>query len=98
MLGDIKPVVNIGDKVNIKQGICIQTQYGWNIVHLTRSLRHYEVQDVKVIISLKSGKIEYSYLIGHGDPMGGSGNFRGGWVDSRNLEIILDETGLAVGL
>jgi len=97
MLSNIKPLVNIGDKVNIKQGICIQTQYGWNIVHLTRSLKNYEVHDVKVIISLKSGKIEYSYLIGHGDPMS-SGHFHGGWVDSRNLEIIIDGEGLAVGL
>jgi len=97
MLNNIKPLVNIGDKVNIKQGVCIQTQYGWNIVHLTRNQKHYEVKDVKVINSLKSDKIEYSYLIGYGDPMS-SGNFHGGWVDSRNLEIIIDETGLSVGL
>lgn len=87
---DIKPLVNIGEKVDIKAGICIQTSYGWNMVHLSKGFRPYVVHDIKVTVSLKSGKIEYSYLIGQGSPEDRTW-FHGGWVDGRHLELVNEE-------
>jgi hypothetical protein len=58
---EIKPLCGIDDKVNIKEGIGVQTEDGI----LIRQEKPYKVSDVKVTISIRTGKINYHYLIDH---------------------------------
>lgn len=99
---NIKPLVKIGDKVNIKKGMVVQTSFGFNIVHLYHQQKGlYEVFDIEVITSLRTGEIKYKYLIGSGkNPFDTKGEERKwihcGWVDGDYLDIVEQKEVLAV--
>ncbi|QPK89789.1 hypothetical protein IEN91_04935 [Bacillus velezensis] len=87
---NIKPKAQIGDTVNIVKFDLIQARYRWNSTHLLSKMRggkfiDYYVHDVEVIISLKTGSIEYRYLIGREKEITGK-HFSGGWVGEDVLE------------
>ena len=89
---NIKPKAQIGQLVNITGCDYIQTSYGWRALHLTAhthgKLKNYYVHDVEVTISLKTGEIDYKYLISTSKEFCEEQWFYGGWVSERQISLL----------
>ncbi len=80
-----KPKALIGDAVHIVGCDCVQTQYGFRIVHLYKGRKYY-IHDVRITTSMKTGQVEYDYLLGGKEEVG-----FGGWVDHSSIEKLVEE-------
>jgi|SRR5690554_2595656 len=94
MTMNIKPKAQIGEIVNIVGCDFIQTSYGLNIVHLAAKHNNnkinYYIRDIKVTISLKTGEIEYNYLISTSKELNNKFNLKG-WVRESNIEPVREK-------
>lgn len=71
---EINPIANIEDIVQLN--CIVQTSHNFRICHLYPKC-NYTVEDVEATISLKTGKIKYSYLLSQGAVKG--------WVSSVHI-------------
>jgi len=79
----VGPKAQIGDIVKLK--CFVQTNYGFDIVHLTPREKYFVI-DIKAQIMLSSGEVSYIYLLSNEKEMGRGSSM--GWVSE---ESILEE-------
>lgn len=86
---NIEPKVQIGGTANIVGCDYVQTSYGFNVAHLPSRMNgdflDYYVHDIEVTISLKTGKVEYRYLLGMSKDFDEKWGCVG-WVSGRKIQ------------